>query len=127
MKTYHTEQRQVLLDFLHTHAADTFTMEELTEALSGTLAQSTLYRLMNRLVEEGEVRRLAKDGSRRFVYQALACEDCHSHLHMQCTTCGKLIHLDEDTSKAVRQMLCKTDFEVDEGKTLLFGHCKDCR
>ena len=126
MKTYHTEQRQRLLGFLHTHAAQSFTVEELTAALKGELAQSTVYRLMSRLVAEGAVRRVAKDGSRRFVYQALACEACHSHLHMQCTTCGRLIHLDENTSHAVREMLGTTDFVVDEGKTVLLGHCKAC-
>ena len=127
MKTYHTEQRQILLAFLHAHAACAFTLEELTAALDGVLAKSTVYRLMNRLVEEGEVRRLARDDSRRFLYQALACESCHAHLHMQCTTCGKLIHLDEDTSEAMLRMLSQTEFEVDEGKTLLLGHCKNCR
>lgn len=127
MRIYHTEQRQILLDFLRAHAAQQFTIEELTGQLAGTLAKSTVYRLMNRLVEEGEVRRFARDDSRRFLYQALDSDACHSHLHLKCTTCGRLIHLDENTSEAVRHMLDKTDFEVDEGKSLLFGHCKTCR
>ena len=127
MKTYHTEQRTCLLNYLREHAARQFTMEELTAGLDGVLAKSTVYRLMNRLVEEGEVRRFARDDSRQLYYQALDSAACHSHLHLKCTSCGRLIHLDEDTSEAVLQMLDKTDFQIDEGKTLLLGHCKSCR
>lgn len=127
MKLYHTEQREQLLAFLHAHADRAYTAEELAEQLGGSPALSTVYRLVNRLAEEGDVRRLCKDGSRRFLYQATGGAACRSHLHLQCTACGRLIHLDDDTSEAMRQMLDSADFEVDEGKTVLLGHCRTCR
>lgn len=127
MKLYHTEQREQLLTFLRTHADRAYTAEELAEQLGGSPALSTVYRLINRLAEEGDVRRLYRDGSRRFLYQATGGEACRSHLHLQCTACGRLIHLDDDTSEAMRQMLDTADFEVDEGRTVLLGHCRTCR
>ena len=127
MKQYHTEQREQLLTFLHTHADRAYTAEELAKQLGGSPALSTVYRLLNRLAEEEAVKRLCRDGSRRFLYQATGGESCRSHLHLQCTVCGRLIHLDDDTSAAMCRMLDSADFEVDEGKTVLLGHCRSCR
>ena len=127
VKIDRTDQRAYLLAFLRRYAHRQFTVEELVTELDGVLAKSTIYRLMGRLVEEGEVRRFARDDRRQFLYQALADNTCHSHLHLKCTACGRLIHLDEDTSEAVIHILDKTEFCIDEGKTLLLGQCKGCR
>ena len=61
-------------------------------------------------------------------YQIVAGEHCHSHLHLKCMGCGRLIHLDERVSDELldRVRACSS-FSVSEEETLLFGSCAECR
>lgn len=132
MAEYATEQKRMLLNFLKQHCESGYTIEELIgemrlsygEAIPG---KSTVYRLMTRLVEEGTVKRFVKGHSRSFVYQIVAGEHCHSHLHLKCVGCGKLIHLDDRLSEELlSKVRVSSDFTVDEEETVLFGACADC-
>ena len=128
--TYHTAQKQLLIDFLRDHADEAFTVEELAYRLAGEPApgKSTLYRLLPLLAESGEVKRIVKDGTRKAMYQAVGCRQREAHLHLKCTDCGKLLHLDNDASTIVlRNVLRNSHFAVDEKQTVLFGKCGACR
>jgi Fur family ferric uptake transcriptional regulator len=127
MKEYHTEQKRMLLDFLEQNRAHSFTIEEIAGGLAGEHApgKSTVYRLMNQLVEAGVVRRFVRGNSRHFVYQLMQ-ETCRNHLHCRCTSCGKLYHLDEETSRFMGQLLQKNGFMLDGGQTTLLGTCRGC-
>ncbi len=129
--TYQTQQRKILLSFLASASDRQFTIEEIMEGLNGegqNVAQSSVYRLMKKMVEEGVVRRHSKDDSRQYVYQIMESEDCHAHLHLQCTECGKLVHLSHEATKEARQwMKGATGFELDQEKTYLYGTCTDCK
>ncbi|MBQ7766052.1 MAG: transcriptional repressor [Lachnospiraceae bacterium] len=129
--TYQTQQRKILLDFLAASHDRQFTIEEIMEGLyeeGRSVPQSSVYRLMKKLVEEGVVRRHSKEDSRQFVYQIIESEECHSHLHLQCTACGKLVHLSHEATKEAKQwMQGTTGFELDQEKTFLYGTCTDCK
>ncbi len=128
--TYHTAQKKILIEFLQQHSEEAFTVEELAARLMGEHApgKSTLYRLLPHLVETGDVKRFTKDGCRKAMYQAVGCCHCEAHLHLKCTDCGKLLHLDDDASTAVlRNVLRNSHFAVDEKQTVLFGKCGSCR
>lgn len=129
--TYQTQQRKILLNFLSSAHDRQFTIEEILEELNNqgeTVPKSSVYRLMKKLVEEGVVRRHSKEDSRQYVYQIIESEECHSHLHLQCTECGKLVHLSHEATKEARQwMQGATGFELDQEKTFLYGTCTDCK
>lgn len=129
LMTYHTAQKARLFSFLQQHADTAFTAEELCTALTGAgaVGKSTVYRLLPQLVAEGQVKRFSGSGQRRALYQAVGCAHCDAHLHLKCTVCGKLIHLDESASDAVlHRVLQSSAFSVDEGQTVLFGKCAAC-
>lgn len=129
LMTYHTVQKARLFSFLQQHADTAFTAEELCAALAGAgaVGKSTVYRLLPQLVAEGQVKRFSGSGQRRALYQAVGCAHCDAHLHLKCTVCGKLIHLDESASDAVlHRVLQSSAFSVDEGQTVLFGKCAAC-
>ena len=132
MAQYVTEQKKMLSDFLRTNCDTAYTIEDLIcemrrkygDAVPG---KSTVYRLMTKLVDEGSVKRLVKGHSRRFVYQIVEGEHCHSHLHLKCIACGRLIHLDEGVSKELLSKIMNTNsFCVSEEETVLFGECAAC-
>ncbi len=133
MAQYQTEQKKMLLAYMKAHSEDAFTIEELCERLKEekTFLQapgkSTVYRLMPKLVEEGLVKRFVKGNSRKFLYQMVCGEHCDQHLHMKCSVCGRLYHMEDTESEALfLQVLKKHHFQLDEGKTVLFGQCEGC-
>lgn len=122
---YRTDGKERLLAFLQEHADTPCTIEEIAAALPN--GKSTLYRLMTGLVEDGTVRRFVKGNSRQFTYQILGGDDCHDHLHLKCVDCGRVVHLDHDTTAFVEQQLLKRHhFAADERATMLFGRCEAC-
>lgn len=129
LMTYHTAQKARLFSFLQQHADTAFTAEELCDALAGAgaVGKSTVYRLLPQLVAEGQVKRFSGSGQRRALYQAVGCAHCDAHLHLKCTVCGRILHLDESASDAVlRRVRQSSAFSVDEGQTVLFGKCAAC-
>ena len=133
MAHYATEQKKILMDFLRAHREEAFSVEAIVEGMraehgTGIVpATSTVYRLVTKLVDEGEVRRFVKGHSRQFLYQIVDREHCHSHLHLRCIDCGKLIHLSEQVSDELLDAIRATsNFSVNEAETVLVGACSDC-
>ena len=132
MAEYQTQQKTLLLDYMARHADDTLSMEEVAEGLKTDLGdkapgKSTVYRLVNRLVEEGTVRRFNAEDSRRSLYQIVGGKICHHHLHMKCTQCGKLMHMnDEQSEKIIEQIYGSSSFAVSQEQTTLYGSCAEC-
>ncbi len=134
MAEYETKQRRILLDYLNAHPDRGFSVEELFDGLSMEHAadivpgKSTIYRLIARLVSEGLVKRFAVGQGRQFAYQIIACAACDAHLHLKCTACGGLYHMDHAVSEQImREVLSRSDFSLDEKETVLFGVCKGCK
>ena len=134
MAHYQTAQKKRLTDFLTAHGERAFSVEELCaemekeynkEELPG---KSTVYRLIQQMENEGVVKRMMKEHSRRFLYQIAGDEHCAFHLHMKCMDCGRLLHMDDDESlRLMAEVMKKNHFEVDGKQTVLVGTCGDCR
>lgn len=134
MAEYETQQRRVLLNFLKEHPDRGFSIEELYDALVSCCppeqlpGKSTLYRLIPKLVSEGLVKRFAGERGRRFQYQLVVCEECQAHLHLKCTACGSLFHMNHAVSEQIiDEVLEQSAFSLDQKETVLFGTCKNCR
>lgn len=134
MAGYNTEQKKIIVEFLSFHNDNSFTIEELITGirtdypdLKALPGRSTVYRLVNKLVEDGTIKRFVKGHSRHFYYQIVGSEHCHEHIHMKCTKCGKLFHMDDDvTEKLLCEVLNNSHFMVDREETTLYGTCDGC-
>ncbi len=125
---YQTQQRKVLVDYLQQHKERQFTIEELMIETQEAVPLSSMYRLMKKLTEEGVVRKSIRPGERQYAYQIAEGDACHHHLHLQCTGCGKVMHLSNETTKQAQKLMHGVDgFELDYEKTLLYGTCTDCK
>lgn len=131
MSSYHTEQKKILIDFMTANKDRGFTIDEITEEIQksgASVGRSTVYRLASRLEEEGVLRRFFRSDSRSATYQLAACEHCDCHLHLKCTACGKLFHMEESVSdELVEKIRTYSSFFVDEGESVLYGKCAVCR
>ena len=120
MSEYKTEQKRLLLEFLAKNGDRSYTIDEIVDGIyadagESSLGKSTVYRLMTRLVEEKRVQRFAGEKGRSFSYRIIADEHCHNHLHLKCLGCGKILHLDHETSDALlEQVRMLKGFSVSE-------------
>ncbi len=126
MKSYQTRQKKQLLDFLQQNSSNPLSIEEIAAGLKEGTGKSTVYRLVNRLVEEGSVRRFTQGNSRHFVYQLLDCHGCSDHMHCRCVSCGKLFHMDHKASSNLKETLALGGFSLDTANTTLLGTCQGC-
>lgn len=127
MKSYQTAQRKQLFGFLVRHRDRQFTVEELAQQLEG-VSLSAVYRNINRLVADGAVRRFEQEGSRKFLYQYLGDSSCTGHLHLKCEKCDSILHMDPQTVEALARVIRQSNgFDLDKGKSILFGSCSSCK
>ncbi|MBQ1433418.1 MAG: transcriptional repressor [Ruminococcus sp.] len=133
MGKYNTLQREELIEFMSKHRSSAYTVKEIADLMKQDSSipkppgESTVYRLIKDLVENGEVKRTVRGNSRTFVYQLTDGETCHHHLHMKCVTCGKLYHMDDESSRELVERILKEDsFEIDSS-AVLPGKCGGCR
>ena len=128
MTGYQTEQKKLLLAYLSRHADEAFSAGELAKTLGECgVGKSTVYRLIAQLCDEGILRRFSREGG-ALAYHYIGGDACFAHLHLRCTACGKVIHLEGDGSRAFAELLeNEYGFRLNEGRTVLFGLCADCR
>ncbi len=125
---YNTEQKKMILLFFKTHPDEQFGADEIYENISfADCGKSTVYRLLQKMSEEGILRRYVKEDSRKALYQ-YADGHCAQHIHLRCVECGKVIHMDDSLSDALRDEIMRSNaFTLDEGATVIPGKCGECR
>jgi Fur family ferric uptake transcriptional regulator len=125
---YKTKQKEELLSYLRETGDTPQSVEDIFAALQqrgGTLGQSTVYRLVKKLSAEGTLKCFSEN--KRFLYQLVAGEDCHHHLHLKCTQCGRLLHMGHSESeRLIEDIYGANGFAVSEEATTLFGCCGEC-
>lgn len=133
MKHYQTAGRAQLTAYLATHAAARpQSAKEICEGLAGGAGapgNSSVYRLLSVLCEEGVLHR-SQDESGGAVYQYVEGGGavCRTHFHLQCTVCGRVTHLTCGCGEEIATILSEEHgFAVDSGKTVFYGVCAVCR
>ena len=131
-KSYNTIGKRLVSDFLLKNADKQYTVDELYEALmleGATIGKSSLYRLLEKLSGEGLVRKFKREDDTFTAFQfAGDRKDCELHLHLKCSECGRLVHLECNRSLSLIEHVCKEHgFFIDNKKSVLYGTCKDCK
>lgn len=126
--TYQTHPRKLIEDFLRENGDSQYTIEEIIKGVNvgdEHLAQSSAYRIVNKLVAEGVLRKVpSEDGQLRY---GILKNECHDHLHLKCTQCGKVLHADHEVMENAKHFMDATGFDLDFDRTILVGKCPDCR
>ena len=129
---YKTKQREMLLGYfetvpgIHVTAADVC---DYLKAQGASIGQSTVYRQLENLVDEGIIKKYIIDGNSpacfEYVDRQMTCgEEC---FHCKCEKCGKLIHLHCEELVQIRSHLKEEHhFTLDPLRTVFYGLCEDC-
>ena len=133
MATYNTQQKKELMDFLKKHPERAYTIDDIAAGMksdpefANPPGKSTIYRLMPGLAQENLVKCFSAGRGTKATYQIMGGESCHFHIHLKCTSCGKLLHMSDEASKAISgNLLHDSGFMLDMGRTILFGLCGSC-
>lgn len=128
MAEYVTEQRRLLLDFLHSNPDRQFTAREIAAHLAGrNVSVSAVYRNLARLEKSGEISRSVKDGRREMYYSCVGADCCRERIHLTCMKCGGTFHMDSTVSERILSDVAGVDgFRIDKCKTVLYGICRHC-
>ena len=128
---YRTRQQDELLDYLRQHPGAHYTAAQIRDHFSGreqSIGTATIYRRLERFVEEGTVRKYLLGSGESACYEYVPqAEECARHFHCKCEKCGKLIHLNCDELNGLRAHLMQSHgFLWNSGKTVFYGVCAEC-
>ena len=128
---YKTRQKEAIMEYFIAREGQHVTAAGVVDYLRGqgqTIAPSTVERCLERLENEGVLRKYVIDESSAACWQYIReHETCEHHFHLKCTRCGRLIHADcEFLSELDHHIAEHHGFRVDSRKTVLYGLCADC-
>jgi Fur family ferric uptake transcriptional regulator len=128
---YNTQQRQLILDYMASLGDRHITVNQMLrhfENKEAAIGQTTIYRHLERLVDDGKIRKYVLSDGKSACYQYITGDTlCRGHFHLKCEQCGVLIHLDcELLDEIQRHLLAEHDFQLNMLKTVFYGKCKRC-
>lgn len=129
---YCTRAHEELLSYLKATPGEHHTAAEIKAYFAEQgepFGTATIYRHLERFVDEGLVRKYVIGPSESACYSfeepSVACS---AHFHCKCEKCGKLIHLDcNDLNEIKTHLLEHHGFSWNAGKTVFYGICEQCR
>ena len=129
--SYKTSQRTQLYDFLKRNPHTCFTARQIADALSSSGADisiSAIYRNLSALSQEGTIRKSVQKDKREAYYRYVDSEACRDEIHITCSECGKIFHMDHRLCTLLEDHLMNGQgFMLDKSRTVIYGICDECR
>ena len=114
---YRTKQQITILDVLKQQKSWFLTVDQLMDLLRQEgvqVGQTTVYRALERLAEDGKVMKLPMEDGSKIRYCYAGDEELRKPGKLVCLGCGRFI--------------CREHgFEPDIRRSVLFGYCEGCR
>ena len=131
--TYKTKQKEELLGYMKEAAGGHITAADVCEYFRqrGTpMGTATVYRQLERMVEEGIVQKYIVDEKSPACFQFVDREVCGEKevcFHCKCEKCGKLIHMHCEELVGIGAHLYEEHgFVLDPKRTVFYGLCDEC-
>lgn len=130
---YNTKQREAILAHIASLKGAHVTVNQIVQHFEDgnfSIGQTTIYRHLERLVQEGAVKKYLLDGIIGACYQYIEREDdnWNEHYHLKCGECGELLHVRCDYVDGITSHIAENhDFQVDTNRTIFYGRCSNCR
>ena len=131
---YKSKHRDTILAVLKEKESEHMTAGQILDRLREkgiSMGIATVYRQLDRLVEEGTINKYTVDAVTGACYEFKGDHGRDSaYVHGKCEKCGKVVHLKRRSVEAAMHSLSDdgdAGFELDPARTLFYGICGDCR
>ena len=128
-KERHTEQKDIVLNYLKENSNTHLSIQDIYSDLKQDVGKTTIYRIVNSLIEKGCVTKLPLENKQGFCYKYNSKnENCNKHYHLICEKCNQLYHFkSEEVAKVSQEAKQNEDFEIDNNRIVFYGICKECK
>ncbi|MDO4519332.1 MAG: transcriptional repressor [Eubacteriales bacterium] len=132
MKTsYATSSRKNILTFLQKNSDKTVTVSDISaylKSIDHDVNLTTIYRYLDKLIADGNIIKYVDEKGKKAVFQYVQNDShCEDHLHLKCTACGRVIHMDchfmEEISSHVKS---HHHFAIQCKNSIIYGLCDVC-
>ena len=123
--SYSTKQRDLILNIIKSKKEE-FTIKDIYNDLKEEVGLTTIYRMIDKLVEEKIVNKtIGKDNNTYYQYLGKCSHD--NHFYLKCEHCGKLEHIDCDCITDLWSHIFKEhNFKPSKENIIINGLCKKC-
>ena len=130
---YKTKQKEILVEYLKSTPGVHITAGDVCEhfkSKGSSIGQATVYRQLERLVDEGILGKYIIDGITPACFEYIG-HDSHADekmcFHCKCEKCGKLIHMHCEELEGIGEHLYEHHgFTLNPMRTVFYGVCDDC-
>jgi len=123
--SYKTKQKDNILNIIKNKDKE-FTVKEIYNEVNDSTGLTTIYRLFERLENEGILgKSIGKDNTTYYYYLGNCC--CENHFYLKCDKCGTLIHIDCDCiGDLYKHILNDHKFKLSKEHIIINGICNNC-
>lgn len=128
-RRYSTKQESLIINFFERNKDAQFTADEVCDSIRcDGISRATIYRRLERLVDDGVLIKFSFDGKSSSCYKY--CIDEHtsgSTCHFICTKCKNVQHVDCHLLEGLQNHLfCDHNLNIDSTRTVFYGVCGGC-
>lgn len=126
---YKTKQQEKIKKYLSENSNKHLTVQDIHEHFNvagESIGTATIYRCLDRLVQNKEVQKYTTDSAACYQYIG---EDRRvtEHFHLKCTECSELIHMECDfINELGKHIKNEHEFVLNPQRTTFYGVCKKC-
>ena len=131
--SYNTKHGKEILAFFQLNKNVHLTADDVFSALrssGSTIGRTTVYRQLDRMVEEGLVNKYFIDENSSACFEFIDAENCCHQpacYHCKCEKCGRLIHMDcHEITELQEHLMQHHHFMIDPMRTVFYGICEAC-
>ena len=129
--SYKTKQSEAILSYIASLGDAHVTAGQIAthfERSGAPVALTTIYRRLDKLADEGKIRRYMIDGVPGACFQYIdGNESAKGHFCLKCEKCGELVHLRcSEINKFQQHIVDEHSFQIDPVKTVFYGKCETC-
>lgn len=122
---YKTKQKDIILNIIKKKEQE-FTIKEIYEEIKDEVGLTTIYRLVDKLVEENILNKTIGIDNTTY-YQYLEKCNNHNHFYLKCDKCGNLVHVDCDCIEELTSHIAnKHKFKPNKEHIIINGLCNKC-
>ena len=130
--SYSTKQGDAVLSYLASMKNTFVTAAQIVNYLNNAhipISRPTVYRQLEKLVNDGMIRKYLFGGSSVSSYQYVDPDGClQDSYHLKCEVCDGIFDLKCEEVDHVSQHIFESHaFQVNDSKTVFYGKCKKCR